>query len=157
MAGVSTAPAAMTALLAAIGEAFQPDPDLAGVVVRDGPEVTASSATEVVVVGWYGQAGDLVAVDGTLTMEGLADSPDREQYVIRCAALVLNGSKDITAARVRAYELAAAAFAAVAADRTLGGTVLRAGPATQSLLQEQIPNGARATVEFGVGCDAYTS
>lgn len=153
MAWSSTVPAALTALLTAMEAA----PGLEGVDVRDGPVVSSTAAAEAVIVGWYGQAGDELAVDGTITQEGLAAQPDREQYVIRCAALVLNGSADMTAARARAYELAAACGAAVAADRTLGGIVMSAYVTSQSLLQQQREKGALATVEFGVGCDAFTT
>lgn len=154
MAWASTVPAAMTALLAA----FRAAPGLAGTDVRDGPVVTASAASEVVIVGWYGQMTDELAVEGALAMEGLAAEPDREQYVIRCAILAGSGDGNMTAARTRAYELAAACGAAVAADRTLGGAVMSAYVTSQSLRQEQRQSGgAVATVEFGVGCDAYTS
>jgi hypothetical protein len=136
---------------------FQAAPALAApVAVRYGPVVTGSGAMEVVAVGWYGQASDLLAVEGTTAMEGLAGSPDREQYVIRCAALVLDGGGDLMAATVRAYGLVTACGAAVAANRTLGGLVLRAGMAGSSLRLDPV-EGARATVEFGIQCDAYTS
>lgn len=152
MAWSPSTPAAYAAIL----ESFQ-SADLGAAEVRDGPQVTGSDATEVVVVGWYAQASDNLAADGTVTMEGLAGSPDREQYVILCAALVLNGAGNLGAARARAYQLAAQCGALVAADRTLGGLVMRAGVTTQSLRQDQLPQGARATVEFGIECDAYTS
>jgi hypothetical protein len=153
MAWSSTVPAALTALLAALEAA----PGLEGVDVRDGPVVSSTAAAEAVIVGWYGQAGDELAVESAITQEGMAAQPDREQFVIRCAALVLNGSTDMTAPRARAYELLAACGAAVAADRTLAGTVMSAYVASHSLLQEQRQNGALATVEFGVACDAFTA
>lgn len=153
MAWSSSVPAALSALLAA----FRAAPALSGTDVRDGPLVTGSPALETVLVGWYGQMSDLLAVDGTVAMEGLGGIPDREQFAIRCAAMVMDGQGDMTAARARAYVLAAACGAAVAADRKLAGTVMRAVYGTQSLRQEQRPDGAVATVEFTVECDAYTS
>jgi hypothetical protein len=152
MAWSSTVPAALTAILGLFRSA-----DLGGAEVFDGPEVTGSSALEVVVVGWAGQASDTLAADGTVSAEGLAGSPDREQYEIRCAALVLDAAGDLAAARARAYQLAAQCGALVAANRTLSGLVLRAGVAAQSLRQDQVQGGARATVEFSVACDAYTT
>lgn len=152
MAWSSTVPAALAAIL----ELFK-SADLGDAEVFDGPEVTGSSAKQVVVVGWYTQESDTLAADGAVTMEGLAGDPDREQYVIRCAALVLDGGGDLAAARARAYELAAACGALIAANRTLGGLVLRAGVTSQALRQDQPQGGARAIVEFGVGVDAYTS
>jgi hypothetical protein len=154
----STAPAAMTAVLAA----FQASSGLTGVDVRDGATVTSSDATEVVAVGWYGQASDEVAVDGTITMEGVAGSPDRELYVIRCAAFVLQGSGDAAATRARAYALVAACGQALAATRTpgggaLGGLVMNARIISHSLQQVPGPRGTLDTIEFGVQCDGYTT
>jgi len=148
----STVPAALTAILGV----FQPAPGLAGVPVRYGPVVTASGETEVVVVGWGGNPSDLLAADGAVAGEGLAASPDREQYVIRCAALVLDGGGDLAEATARAYQLAAACGGALAANRTLSGLVLRASVSSQALRLDQV-SGARATVEFGVAVDAFTS
>ena len=151
MAWSSTVPAALTAILGLFRSA-----DLGGAEVRDGPEVTGSSALEVVIVGWAGQASDTLAADGTVSVEGLAGSPDREQYEIRCAALVLDGGGDLMEATARAYQLAAACGAALAANRTLSGLVLRAGITSSSLRLDPV-DGARATVEFSVACDAYTA
>jgi hypothetical protein len=152
MAWAPTTPAVITFILGLFRSG-----DLGGADVLDGPEVTGSGALEVVIVGWYGQASDTLAADGTVVMEGLAGSPDRESYEVRCAALVLNAAGDLALARARAYELATACGALVAANRTLGGLVLRAGVTTQALRQDQPTGGARATVEFGVAVDAYTT
>lgn len=150
----STAPAALAALLAAL----QAAPALAAPVdVRDGLKVGNSAATDAVIVGWNGKPGEALAIDATTGMEGLSGDPDREQYTIACAALSLNGAGDMTAARAGAYALLSAAGAAIAANRTLGGVVLRAGIVSHSLLQEPVQAGARATVQFGVGVDAYTA
>lgn len=158
MAWSSTVPAAMAALVTT----WRQSPDLAPpVAVRDGPEVTASSARDVVVAGWYGVEGDELAVEGQDTMEGLVGSPDREQYVIRCAAIHKSGTSGppsagvIAKARQRAYELLAACGAAIDADRRLGGTVMRATVGASSLRQVPDPKGITAIVEFTVEIDAY--
>lgn len=154
MAWSSTVPAAIAGLLAA----WKRSPGLAApVAVHDGPEVTSSSARDVVIAGWYGLEGDDLAVESQDTAEGLAGSPDREQYVIRCAAIAKKGGKgEIAAARVRAYELLAACGAAISTDRTLGGTVMRATIGTSSLRQVPDQKGITAVVEFGVEIDAYS-
>lgn len=154
MAWSSTVPAAITGLLAA----WNRSPALAGPVdVRDGPEVTASTARDVVIIGWYGLENDELAVEGDDATEGLAGSPDREQYVIRCAAMARKGTKDsVAAARERAYELLAACGAAIDTDRTLGGVVMRATIGTSSLRQVPDQRGITALVEFGVEIDAYS-
>lgn len=152
MAWSSSVPGAMSGLLAA----FRRSPELAKPVdIRDGPVVTGSSAVDAVIAGWHGMENDQLAVEGQAVTEGLAGLPDREQYSIRCAAMSLSGTGDVVAARTRAYELLAACGAAIAADRKLGGAVMRASMGVSSLFQEPA-DGMRAVVEFSVDCDAYT-
>lgn len=151
MAWMSRAPAATDGLVAA----FTEWPALADVAVRDGPSTSQATVQEVVSVGWTGGEDD-TGVESTLLTEGLGGAVDREQFTIRCTAAVLRGSTDIPGARRRAYELLGEAGAAIAADRTLGGTVMRAMIASHSLMQEQTSSGAQAVVMFEVTCDSYT-
>lgn len=157
MSWSSTVPAAMTALLAA----FRASPALASpVAVRDGPVTTASSARDVVIVGWEGDEGDEVAVEATETMEGLAGEPDREQYSIRCAVISRTGAGKpelaIPAARAQVCALHAACGAAIAADRRLGGAVMRAQMGAWSLTQTPDEYGQKSAITFTVEIDAYT-
>jgi hypothetical protein len=142
----------MTALVTV----FTAAPALAATQVRDGPQLTASSVTEGVAVGYSGNQGQAV-VTGTATPEGLGAGPDRERYAVLCTAEVIDPGGSITAARVRAYQLHAACGAAIAVDHTLGGTVLRAVPGPGSLTQQQTTRGALARIVFPVTCDAYTT
>ena len=148
----SQVPDAITALLAA----FHAAPALTGVEVRDGPVVAASAALEAVLVGWNGQSSDTLAADAGVTPEVLGDADDREQFTIRCAAMVLNGQNDMAAARARAYALLAACGAVIRADRRLSGTVGDSHISSHSLRQVQTPDGTVATVTFTVACDTYT-
>ena len=148
----SQVPDAITALLAA----FRAAPALSGTEVRDGPVVAASAALEAVLVGWNGQSTDTLAADASVNPEVFGDADDREQFSIRCAAMVLNGQADLAAARNRAYALHAACGAAVRADRRLGGTVLDSHMGPHSLRQTQTPDGTVATVTFTVACDTFT-
>lgn len=150
----STVPAAITALVTALRT--WPALGLAGVPVRDGPELTQASGTEAVAVGYTGDQNQ-AAVTGTAAPEGMAAGPDREQYAITCAAEVIDTGGSLPAARARAYQLHAACGAAITADRTLGRTVLRATPGPGSLTQQQTTAGAMARVVFPVQIDAYTS
>lgn len=157
MTWTSSVPAAMDGLLAAL----RSSPALASPVdVRDGPVVTSAPALDVVVAGWYGTEQDEVAVEGQDSPEGLAGSPDREQFTIRCAAMSTNTGGNpaaaLTAARERVYQLVAACGAAIAADRKLGGAVLRATMGTSSLRQVPSQEGITALAEFTVDCDAYS-
>jgi hypothetical protein len=151
MVWTSKLPAAMDAMVAAFGSAES----LKGVTVRDGASVSQATVLEVVSVGYTGTEGENDA-DATLLTEGLGGDPDREQFTIRCAAAALKGSTELPAARARAYELFAAAASVIAANRTLGGTVMRAMIGSHSLTQWQTKDGAQAVVSFEVSCDAYT-
>lgn len=158
MSWSSTVPAAMTALLGA----FRNSPDLASpVAVRDGPVTTASSALDAVIVGWEGDEGDDVAVEATETMEGLAGDPDREQYSIRCAVISRTGASKpelaIPDARTRVCALHAACGAAIAADRRLGGAVMRAQMGAWQLSQVPDQYGQKAAITFTVDVDAFTN
>lgn len=148
----SKLPAAVDAMVVA----FKGWPRLGGddVTVRDGPSDSQATVQEVVTVGWTGGENENGA-DATLATEGLGD-PSREQFTIRCVAAVLRGTNDIAGARKRAYELLAEAGAAIKADRTLGGTVMRAWISSHSLDPQLTPQGAQAVVTFEVSCDAYS-
>lgn len=152
MAWASTQPAAIDALVAALRNTTRLDPQ----IVLDGPTVSGASMSEAVTVGWTGDETDTTAVDGTLVQEGAAVEPSREQFTITCAASVVRGGGDITAARARAYELLSAVGAVLAADKTLGGVVMSARVGEVTLTQAQPTRGAVAVVVFGVVCDAYT-
>lgn len=151
MAWASQLPAALDALVTVFTNAD----GLTGVTVRDGASASQARVTEVVSVGYTG-AEDDAAAEATLVTEGLGGSPDREQLTIRCVAAALIGTADQAAARRRAYEIFQAAAAAVAANRTLNGTVMRAMVGSHSLVQDQTDQGAQAAITFTVECDAYT-
>lgn len=140
----STAPAAMAGLAAALG----------GLSVRvlDGPVAADPGLKEAVTVGW--QDDTTAAVDAVV--DPGVHAADRETYTINNAVMVLK-SKDIVAARVRAFEIFGQVGALIKADRTLGGAVMRAAVVSWSLSLAQGSGGALATILFGVGCDAYTT
>ncbi|MEV6737879.1 hypothetical protein AB0N14_13490 [Streptomyces sp. NPDC051104] len=151
MAWASKVPAAIDGLVAA----FTDWPGLAGVTVRDGPSTSQATLMEVVSVGYTGGEEEIDA-ESALVGEGLGGSPDREQLTIRCAAAVLRGGDDIVGARARAFQLLSEAGAAIAANRTLGGAVMRARVASHSLSQSLTQQGAQVIVMFEVSCDTYT-
>ncbi|MFI6560395.1 hypothetical protein [Streptomyces sp. NPDC050534] len=149
----SKLPAALDALVVA----FQGWPRIGGdkVIVKDGPSTSQTTGMEVVSVGWTG-GDDENGAESTLLTEGLSGQVDREQFTIRCVIAVLRGSDDMASARKRAYELFSEAGAAIAADRRLGGAVMRAMISSHSLDQAQTQQGAQASVMFDVSCDAYS-
>lgn len=141
----------------ALTRAFTAWPTLGGdgVAVMDGPWTSQATLKEAVSVGWTG-GEDENGAESTLLTEGLGGAVDREQFTIRCVAVVLRGTDDMTGARKRAYEILAEAGAAIAADRKLGGAVMRAMISAHSLDQAQTTQGAQALVMFDVSCDAYS-
>lgn len=153
MAYASTVPAAITALLTA----FTGASGLAGVEVRDGPQVPDTSADEAVYVGWTGDGahGD-DAWTSQETTEGLGGVRDREKYSVHCCVMVLNHDEDLATARARAFALRAAAGAAVEADQTLGRVVMRATFGTGSGRQVPVTGGIAVYALFDVDCDAWT-
>jgi hypothetical protein len=150
MAWTSKLPVAMDALVAALTDW----PGLSGVTVRDGPSTSQATLQEIVSVGYTGEDG--TDAESTLLTEGMGGSIDREQFTIRCATAVLIGGDGVSGARRRAYELLTEAGAAIAANRQLGGSVMRAMISSHSLAMDQTPKGAQAVVMFEVSCDAYS-
>ena len=149
----SSVPAAITALVAAFKTST--GLGLAGVPVRDGPQLVSGTDAEAIAVGFTGDQNESV-VEGAASPEGLAVLPDRERYAVMCAAEVIDPGSDIVAARTRAYALHAACGAAIAVDHTLGKAVLRASLGIGSLQQQQTSGGALARVVFPVNCEAFT-
>lgn len=147
----SKIPIAIDALVAIFGSAD----GLQGLAIRDGASVDQSRVMEVLSVGYTGMEGEADAEALSVT-EGLGGSPDRERFTIRCVVVVATGGTNMPAARRRVYELFGAAAAAIAANRTLDGAVMRAMVGSQSLTQYQTDQGAQAAVAFGVECDAFT-
>jgi hypothetical protein len=150
----STVPAVIAALAAAFRASTALG--LAGVPVRNGPELTAAPGVEAVAVGYTGNQDENV-VTGTATPEGMAVLPDRERYTVMCAVEVVDPDGNPAPAQARAYALHAACGQAIAADHTLGKAVLRASTGFGALQQKQTAGGALARVVFPVNVDAYTS
>jgi hypothetical protein len=139
----------------ALVAAFTAWPGLAGVTVRDGPSTSQATVQEIVSVGYTG-GDDGTDAESTLLTEGMGGSIDREQFTIRCATAVLIGGDGVAVARRRAYELLREAGEAIAANRQLGGSVMRAMISSHSLTMDQTTKGAQAVVVFEVSCDAYS-
>ncbi|HVB27377.1 MAG TPA: hypothetical protein VNE21_05645 [Mycobacteriales bacterium] len=156
MSYASTCPAAIAALIAAFGRSA----DLAGVLVTDGlPVGDQTAADEAVIVG-YTEADSEAAADGTIAAEGEAGNRDREKYAIHCAAGVRNSDPEQgAAARTRAFALFGGCGQAIAADRSLGSTVLTAALGAWSLSAEHPADvgGIYVRIRFDVDIDAFTN
>ena len=140
MAWGSTAAAAMDGLIATL------QPVSARVI--DSAVVSNASGPEVVNVGW--QTEDQLAIEATVDPD--VPAADLEKYTINNAVRVLK-AKDLVAARVRALALLGEVGTAIKADRTLGGSVMRAWISAWSFELSQGRGGALATILFSVDCD----
>ncbi|WP_225080446.1 hypothetical protein [Streptomyces sp. CoT10] len=139
--------------LVALGEA---DPELAGVVVADGPQVTDSAALEWLVIGFDGDpSGDFEAAESVGGWTGLGTRRD-EEFQITVAAIVNRGDTDIVAARRRAYEIAARVAAWLSARPNLGLLSVEAAIGTTRLVQDQTEQGAHARLLLTVAGHAFT-
>lgn len=148
----SSVPGAVDSLLALLRD----DPALTGVTVLDGPTVTADPILEAVTVG-YEDPETAAAVTGTSAPEGLARARDLETFTIACAAeVLLNASTDLSAARVRAYELLGFVGQILADHHNLNSAVMMAHLGAHTLSQEQTQQGALVRIAFGVDCEAYS-
>ncbi len=145
----SAIPGVLAALAAVLTAA------LPGVEVTDGPPLRNSAAMEALAVG-YSPSEDVDAAEVTTATGGLGGTPDRETILIHCSLGVLNGDRDLTAARARAYELHSATGAALAANPSLGGAVMKAQMGDHSLRQSDTDTGMLARVNFTIRADAYT-
>jgi hypothetical protein len=149
MAWGSTVPATLAALTTALQSALT-------VPVRNGVGVEQPDVLDYIVIG-YSSPTNVLVVEGTFAVDGLAVNPDREQYRIHNAATVVRGSADILDAQAGVFTLLSAVGAALAANPTLGGAVMLANLGNYALSQVQDSSGSRAVLEFDVEIDAYTT
>lgn len=147
----TTIPAAIDALVALWSAAFADQDDVS---VNDGPVIGGDGTYKRVSVGWDGNEG---AAQAETSPEGLGGSPDRETYTIFCSATASVGDSGAQLARNAVFGLFSTCTAALGADRTLGGLVLRAMPASVAYHQVASPSGRQAILAFGISVTAFTS
>lgn len=145
MAWVPTAPAAIAGLVATLQAGMTTK-------VLDSAVVSDASGQEAVNVGW--QTEDQASID--MTFDPYTSAADLETAIINNAVRVLK-SKDVVAARVRAFALFAEVGTLIKADRTLGGAVMRAWISSGSFEPQQGRGGALATILFAVTYEAETT
>jgi hypothetical protein len=139
-------------VLVALGAA---DPELAGVVVSDGPQVTDTSAQDWLVVGFDGDPnGDFQAAQ---TVGGWSDLGTRreEQWHITVAAIAQRGDTDVRAARTRAYEIGARVEAWLRTSPSIGLPEVEAGIEATQLRQDQTNQGVQAVLLLTVAGRAF--
>lgn len=150
----SAAPGAITALLAILAA----DAGLAGVQVIDGPPAVDMSASEFVAVGWQPDADEAVQITQTFAYAG-ARTRD-EEFTIFCWLETWTGDSDVSARRVRAFQLLGVIETAIRASGsnpeapTLNGAVLWSEFTAGSLRQAYTDQGMKAGIAFTVSCRA---
>lgn len=79
------------------------DPDLKGVSVADGPQVSDTAAADWLIVGFDGDpSGDFEAAQSVAEFAGLGTRRE-EQFQVTVAAIANRGDTNIVAARKRVY------------------------------------------------------
>ncbi|MFG2515965.1 hypothetical protein [Streptomyces sp. NPDC048584] len=131
-------------VIAALVGLGRTDPDLEGVAVADGPEVSDTAAMDWLVIGFDGDpTGDFEAAQSIAEFAGLSTRRE-EQFQVTVAAISNRGDTDVVAARARAYEIGGRVVAWLQASPTLGLSELEAGVAATRLVQDQTDQGASA-------------
>lgn len=91
------------------------------VKIIDGPEVTDSAATEMVVVGFDADPeGEYEAASTTQAWAGLGAKRKNEDIEVTCAVLVRKGSTAVKPVRDRVFAIFAEVEAVVRADPSMG-------------------------------------
>lgn len=150
----SAVPGAITALLAIL----RADAGLSGVEVVDGPPTGDMSAPEYVAVGWQLDGEESVQIVQDFNAAG-ARTRD-EDFAILCWLETWTGDSDVSARRVRAFELLAVVENAIRASGgsptapTLDGSVLWSHLTNAVLKQANTDQGVRVGVAFTIACHA---
>lgn len=122
------------------------DPDLKGVSVADGPQVSDTAAADWLIVGFDGDpSGDFEAAQSVAEFAGLGTRRE-EQFQVTVAAIANRGDTNIVAARKRVYEIGACVIAWLRASPNLGLAELEASIGATRLVQGQTDQGAQAVL-----------
>jgi hypothetical protein len=150
----SAVPGAITALLAIL----RADAGLSGVQVLDGPPVGDQSDQDYVAVGWQDGSEESVQIVQDFNAAG-ARTRD-ENFAILCWLDTWTGDSEVSARRVRAFELLAVIENAIRASGgsptapTMNGSVQWAHLTNAVLKQANTQDGVRAGIAFTVTCRA---
>ena len=148
MAWGSTAPAAITALVATLRAGMA----TSTTKVLDSAVVSDAGGQEVVNVGW--QTVDQDSIE--MTFDPYASAADLETVLINNAVRVQN-ARDAIAARARAFVLFNQVGSIIEADRTLGDAVMRAWISSGTYQADRGRGGTLATILFAVTYTAETT
>lgn len=141
----STIPAALDALVAAFTA-------IGDVQVIDGRPLSIDE--DYLAVGFASDPEQAaVTVSDEPSDAGLSQTA--ESYDVACVASAWDGDSVLKVARDRVFEIFDAAVAAVSADHTLSGAVMRARLSSDGLIQDVAVEGVLAVIPFTVHIDAF--
>lgn len=146
----SRIPELIDALVAQLGA----DPELAGVAVVDGPEVSEAVVPDWLIVGWSGDEGNFQAAQTVGGWASLATGRE-EQLDLTVAAIATRGDTEVRAARLRVYEIGARLEALLFADPSLGLASLEVAIEASQLIQDQTDQGVQARLLLTVAGRAF--
>ncbi|UBU10033.1 hypothetical protein [Nonomuraea gerenzanensis] len=131
---------------------FRAAPALAGVKVLDGPLVTGSPLKAAICVGFDGDpTGDGQAADFAQAWASIGQKAKDETFTITCTVVVWSGSTAVRAARVRAFEVLAAAEDVLRGDPALGQPPPTISAVTSgALIQVQEGSGMQVRIPFQI-------
>lgn len=133
---------------AALIAAWQVLPALEGVAFYDGPGVSQSSDSALILIGDDGDPES----DAVSTFEqewaNFSHTRRNERGEIPCAAIAQSGDTDMNGRRVRAFQLLAACESALLADPTLGDVVYSVEFVGGSAVPVQNTRGAAMVAPF---------
>lgn len=132
------------------------DPELSGVAVVDGPEVSEVVTPDWLIVGWSGDVDD--GGQAAQTVGGWASlaTGREEQIDLTVAAIATRGDTEVRAARQRVYEIGARLEALLFADPSVGLRSLEVAIEASQLLQNQTDQGVQARLLLTVAGRAFT-
>lgn len=124
---------------------------LEAVRVVDGPQATMDASQEWLFVGYDGaEVGNFSEVATTQQTLMAFLRTKQEDTELRCAAIVVRGDTDVTAARQRALAIVSYAENALRLDMTLSGLVMHSFISGIGYIPLQTDHGAKVRVVFTV-------
>jgi hypothetical protein len=158
MTTASSIPATLDALVAmckTVAAGYTGQPAGGKVLVIDGPQ--KHNAQTVIAVGHGAATHDGTALAATETISGLVLGTDMESYDVACVAESWAGNGTYSKLRGTTFGLVNAIVDALAADKTLGGVVMRANVKVLDYVPALTDKGPSVVVPFHIHIDARRS
>jgi hypothetical protein len=151
------ATAAFPTLIANIITALQGAASLSTVRIFDGPEIDETYPGDAIAVGHDGNDdGDLQAATIRNSYDQLGAKRMFEDGTINCSLWAWDGTTDLTARRVRVYQILSAVDTVIRLDPSFSGACLYSGLENHSPTYRQTNAGAVVIINFTIAYRART-